>query len=703
MKKLIFLFLILLTGLTFSTCGPEEDAIEIIVVTGVTLNQTSAKLSPGGSLQLTATVQPSNATIKLVTWSSSNNARASVSSSGKVTVPTGATAGSVVITVTTVEGGKKASCTVTVQGSPQVPVSKTVIADNVFVYAPDNGTTAEDNIIEYIPNERIVFKMPSTKADPADNSNAIFTNYNTGVASDLFPNMCISIPPMELIPDGALYKINDVQYGPGSVTAIVEVASWDDVVKEAAIDVKKRLFEYFPNEKLEVEIPIGDVTLKASFEKDFIKESAKVTLEAKYKLGTIPGTETDGTVNVIGSCEMDPTLEVRIHHTNGMGIPDIFDIRCSGEANLKLDFDIAAKIDIKATEPLKIMEIPLGAIPLVPVVFITPKLTLSMEIGVTGEVTLKFNLIDYKYQFDYYAGYDKGKWDRSVNTEGNHIEHNFPSFKLKSSIYVQLELALDFTIMNLEGAKLSVGGRIKPEAELEYNSLNNEMSVDISASASVFGKFDLNVLYKKAFGAEVKGELVKWNIWKFSDVVPGNSGQGVVINGITWATRNVDKPGTFAANPESPGMFYQWNTKVGWSATDPMINSNGGTTWNNNPTPLPLTTWEKQNDPCPIGWRVPTLGEFVNLINTGSVWTTCNSVYGRLFGVEPNQLFFPAAGARNPNLEGTLALEGCGYYWCSTLAQYSLYSASIFYFDSNSSDYDDSLYIWGNSVRCVAE
>ena len=30
MKKLIFLFLILLTGLTFSTCGPEEDAIEIL-------------------------------------------------------------------------------------------------------------------------------------------------------------------------------------------------------------------------------------------------------------------------------------------------------------------------------------------------------------------------------------------------------------------------------------------------------------------------------------------------------------------------------------------------------------------------------------------------------------------------------------------------------------------------------------------------
>ena len=34
---------------------------------------------------------------------------------------------------------------------------------------------------------------------------------------------------------------------------------------------------------------------------------------------------------------------------------------------------------------------------------------------------------------------------------------------------------------------------------------------------------------------------------------------GVLINGVCWATRNVDAPGTFAENPEDPGMMYQWN------------------------------------------------------------------------------------------------------------------------------------------------
>jgi hypothetical protein len=56
--------------------------------------------------------------------------------------------------------------------------------------------------------------------------------------------------------------------------------------------------------------------------------------------------------------------------------------------------------------------------------------------------------------------------------------------------------------------------------------------------------------------------------------------KGVLINGVIWATSNVDAPGTFAKNPEDTGMFYQWNRKIGWSTSDPMTNSDGGTTWN---------------------------------------------------------------------------------------------------------------------------
>jgi len=41
----------------------------------------------------------------------------------------------------------------------------------------------------------------------------------------------------------------------------------------------------------------------------------------------------------------------------------------------------------------------------------------------------------------------------------------------------------------------------------------------------------------------------------------------------------VAAPGSFATNPEDPGMFYQWNRKTGWPAT-------GSVTGWNNTTPV---------------------------------------------------------------------------------------------------------------------
>jgi len=110
MKKISFGLMALFLGLAFTSC---VNNIDTVAVTGVSLNQTSATLFPGNTLQLTATVQPNEATNKSVRWSSSNN-KATVSSTGKVTIPADATPGSVTITVRTVDGGKTATCTITV-------------------------------------------------------------------------------------------------------------------------------------------------------------------------------------------------------------------------------------------------------------------------------------------------------------------------------------------------------------------------------------------------------------------------------------------------------------------------------------------------------------------------------------------------------------------------------------------------------------
>ena len=146
---------------------------------------------------------------------------------------------------------------------------------------------------------------------------------------------------------------------------------------------------------------------------------------------------------------------------------------------------------------------------------------------------------------------------------------------------------------------------------------------------------------------------------------------GVIIGGITWATRNVGEPGTFAARPESSGMFYQWGSNVGWSATDPLVSSNGGRSWVD--IDSPGEKWTSANDPCPAGWRIPTGYEMSILIGSGHSWTSNynnTGVAGRLFGTAPNRIFTPAAGVRNYSNDNTgkLGYSGSDFgVWCNTI------------------------------------
>lgn len=89
------------------------DTIQVAggtAVTGVGVAPSSAEVAEGDTVTLTATVIPSTATNKAVTWSSSAEGVATVENG----VVTGVSAGSATITVTTVDGGKTDTCAVTV-------------------------------------------------------------------------------------------------------------------------------------------------------------------------------------------------------------------------------------------------------------------------------------------------------------------------------------------------------------------------------------------------------------------------------------------------------------------------------------------------------------------------------------------------------------------------------------------------------------
>ena len=139
-----------------SNAGPDESISvtveggpDVIYVSSISLNETSVSLTEGSTKQLQATVLPSNATDKSVSWTSSNDSVAQVSSSGLVTAKS---VGTATITCKANDGsGKSATCSVTVNSSIieptsiSLPSSKTVKVGESFTMTytltPSNATT----------------------------------------------------------------------------------------------------------------------------------------------------------------------------------------------------------------------------------------------------------------------------------------------------------------------------------------------------------------------------------------------------------------------------------------------------------------------------------------------------------------------------------------------------------------------------------
>lgn len=109
------------TGTVEKTSG--KGTVNGISVTGVKLDKSSVSLKVGETTNLKATVSPSTATNKSVTWESSTPGVATVDQNGKVTA---VSPGEAIITVKA-DGGKEASCKVTVTSNAAEDVKVTDI------------------------------------------------------------------------------------------------------------------------------------------------------------------------------------------------------------------------------------------------------------------------------------------------------------------------------------------------------------------------------------------------------------------------------------------------------------------------------------------------------------------------------------------------------------------------------------------------
>ncbi len=116
----------------------------VVLATSVTLNETTAEVTIGETLQLTATVAPENASNPTVTWSSSDDAIATVDANGLVTA---VAAGTAIITASTNDGSNlTASCEVTVkQLAVSLTLDKTAAEVTVGETLLLNATVLPDN------------------------------------------------------------------------------------------------------------------------------------------------------------------------------------------------------------------------------------------------------------------------------------------------------------------------------------------------------------------------------------------------------------------------------------------------------------------------------------------------------------------------------------------------------------------------------
>lgn len=146
-----------------------------IGVESVTLDKSSATLYPTESLQLSATVSPSNATNKAVAWSSSQESVATVSDAGLVTA---VAVGEATITVATADGNKRAVCQITVAEKEYVAVESISLEYEVL------------NLIAGQSEQLVAVILPENASDKSvkwrsTNARAVSVDRNSGLVKAL--------------------------------------------------------------------------------------------------------------------------------------------------------------------------------------------------------------------------------------------------------------------------------------------------------------------------------------------------------------------------------------------------------------------------------------------------------------------------------------------------------------------------------------
>ncbi|MCF0196872.1 MAG: Ig-like domain-containing protein, partial [Bacteroidaceae bacterium] len=134
------------------TYNTNPSSAAVIPVTGVTIDKTEATVSVGSTTTLIATITPSDATNKNVTWTSADEDIATVTDGGVVT---GVAMGNTTITVTTEDGGFTATCAITVEVAKGTKENPYTIAEVIALDNPGKKAWVKGYIAGTVSNNAL--------------------------------------------------------------------------------------------------------------------------------------------------------------------------------------------------------------------------------------------------------------------------------------------------------------------------------------------------------------------------------------------------------------------------------------------------------------------------------------------------------------------------------------------------------------------
>lgn len=159
------------------TPTPKPSKPSTIKVQSIRLSKTKATLVIGKTASLTATVAPTNASNKSLTWSSDNEKVAKVSSDGKVTAVAKGTA---TITARSIDGSNiKATAVITVK---EVKATNVILSKTSLALKPKQSTTIKASVFpSTVTNKSVVWWSSNPKVATVKNGKIVAKSAGTTI------------------------------------------------------------------------------------------------------------------------------------------------------------------------------------------------------------------------------------------------------------------------------------------------------------------------------------------------------------------------------------------------------------------------------------------------------------------------------------------------------------------------------------------